>query len=75
LEDIETTIAEQEAEEDKKETAEKTADPQRKKRRANRGSLPAHLPIHVTLAPERPSVHAVMARCTSSGRTPPSVST
>jgi transposase len=53
LEDIETTIAEQDAEADKKETAEKPADPQRKKRRANRGSLPAHLPrIHVTLAPE-----------------------
>jgi len=53
LEDIETTIAEQEAEEAKKETAEKPADTRRKKRHANRGSLPAHLPrIHVTLAPE-----------------------
>jgi transposase len=53
LEDIETTIAEQDAKEDKTETAEKPADPQRKKRRANRGSLPAHLPrIHLTLAPE-----------------------
>ncbi len=53
LEDIETTIAEQDAEADKKEPAEKPADPQSKKRRANRGSLPAHLPrVHVTLAPE-----------------------
>jgi transposase len=53
LEDIETTIAEQDAQEDKKDTAESTADAQRKKRCANRGSLPAHLPrIHVTLAPE-----------------------
>src|SRR5438093_1462502 len=53
LEDIETTIAEQDAEADKKEAAEKPTDPQSKKRRANRGSLPAHLPrVHVTLAPE-----------------------
>ena len=53
LEDIETTIAEQDAQEDKKDTAETTADAQRKKRCANRGSLPAHLPrIHVTLVPE-----------------------
>jgi len=53
LEDIETTIAEQDAQEDKKDTAETTAGAQRKKRCANRGSLPAHLPrIHVTLAPE-----------------------
>jgi transposase len=53
LEDIETTIAEQDAQEDKKETAENPVDLQKKKRRANRGSLPAHLPrIHVTLAPE-----------------------
>src|ERR1700716_1100386 len=53
LEDIETTIAEQDAQEDKKDTAETPADAQRKKRCANRGSLPAHLPrIHVTLAPE-----------------------
>src|SRR5450830_603371 len=44
LEDIETSIAAQDAEEDKKETAEKPADTQRKKRCANRGSLPAHLP-------------------------------
>jgi transposase len=64
LEDIETTIAEQNAQEDKKETAEKPADPQRKKRRANRGSLPAHLPrIHLILAPEStvcPCCHGVM---------------
>ena len=53
LEDIETSIAEQDAQAGNKETVEKPADPQRKKRRANRGSLPAHLPrIHVTLAPE-----------------------
>src|SRR4249920_2515336 len=53
LEDIETTIAEQDAQEDNKETAEPPADAQRKRRRANRGSLPAHLPrIHITLAPE-----------------------
>ena len=53
LEDIETTIAEQDAQEDKKDTAETTAGAQRKKRCANRGSLPAHLPrIPVTLAPE-----------------------
>jgi Transposase C of IS166 homeodomain len=53
LEDIETTIAEQDAQEDKKDTAETAADAQRKKRCANRGSLTAHLPrIHVTLAPE-----------------------
>ena len=53
LEDIETSIAEQDAQEDKKDTAETPADPHRKKRRANRGSLPAHLPrIDVTLAPE-----------------------
>jgi transposase len=51
LEDIETTIAEQDAQEE--DTAETTAGAQRKKRCANRGSLPAHLPrIHVTLAPE-----------------------
>ena len=64
LEDIETTIAEQDAQEDKKDTAETTADAQRKKRCANRGSLPAHLPrIHVTLAPEIaacPCCHGVM---------------
>ena len=53
LEDIETTIAEQDAQGAKKVKAEQPADPQRKKRRANRGSLPAHLPrIHITLAPE-----------------------
>ncbi len=53
LEDIETSIAEQDAQEDKKDTTETPVDAQRKKRRANRGSLPAHLPrIHVTLAPE-----------------------
>ena len=64
LEDIETTIAEQDAQEDKKDTAETTADAQRKKRCANRGSLPAHLPrIHVTLAPEIaacPCCHSAM---------------
>jgi transposase len=65
LEDIETSIAEQDAEEeDKKDTAETPADTQRKKRRANRGSLPAHLPrIHVTLAPESavcPCCHGTM---------------
>ena len=64
LEDIETTIAEQDAQEDNKETAETPADAQRKKRRANRGSLPAHLPrIHVTLAPESavcPCCHGTM---------------
>lgn len=64
LEDIETTIAEQDAQEDKKDTAETPADGQRKKRCANRGSLPAHLPrIHVTLAPEIaacPCCHSVM---------------
>ncbi|MGA7386697.1 MAG: IS66 family transposase, partial [Pseudolabrys sp.] len=65
LEDIETTIAEQDAQKDnKEETAEAPADAQRKKRRANRGSLPAHLPrIHVTLAPESavcPCCHGTM---------------
>ena len=64
LEDIETSIAEQDAQEDKKDTAETAADTQRKKRRANRGSLPAHLPrIHVTLAPESavcPCCHGTM---------------
>src|SRR3954471_6195067 len=64
LEDIETTIAEQDAQEDKNDTAETTAGAQSKKRRANRGSLPAHLPrIHVTLAPETaacPCCHGVM---------------
>src|SRR4249920_2314086 len=64
LEDIETTIAEQDAQEDKKDTAETPADAQRKKRCVNRGSLPAHLPrIHVTLAPEIaacPCCHGVM---------------
>ncbi len=53
LEDIETSIAEQDAQGDKKDTTETPVDAQRKKRRANRGSLPAHLPrIHVTLTPE-----------------------
>jgi hypothetical protein len=42
LEDIETTIAEQDAQEDNKETAQTPADAQSKKRRANRGSLPVH---------------------------------
>src|SRR3954454_2078169 len=42
LEDIETSIAEQDAEEDKKDTTESPGDAQRKKRRANRGSLRAH---------------------------------
>jgi transposase len=64
LEDIETTIAEQDAQEDNKETAEPPADAQRKKRRANRGSLPAHLPrTHITLAPEStvcPCCHGTM---------------
>src|ERR1700716_2266326 len=65
LEDIETTIAEQDAQEDNnKETGGTPADAQRKKRRANRGSLPAHLPrIHVTLAPEStvcPCCHGTM---------------
>jgi len=64
LEDIETTIAEQDAQEDKNDTAETTAEAQRKKRCANRGSLPAHLPrIDVTLAPEIaacPCCHGVM---------------
>jgi transposase len=64
LEDIETTIAEQDAQEDNKETAQTPADAQSKKRRANRGSLPAHLPrIHVTLAPETavcPCCHGTM---------------
>jgi transposase len=64
LEDIETSIAAQDAEEDKKETAEKPADTQRKKRCANRGSLPAHLPrFHVTLAPDStvcPCCHGAM---------------
>jgi transposase len=53
LEDIETTIAKEDAQADKQDAAATPADPQRKKRRANRGSLPTHLPrIHVTLAPE-----------------------
>lgn len=64
LEDIETTIAEQDAQEDKKNTAETPADAHSKKRCANRGSLPAHLArIHVTLAPEIaacPCCHGVM---------------
>src|SRR6266581_8908636 len=42
LEDIETTIAEQDAQEDNKETAQTPAGAQSKKRRAHRGSLPAH---------------------------------
>ena len=76
LEDIETTIAEQDAQEDKKDTAETTADAQRKKRCASRGSLPAHLPASTSRwHPRLPRVHAVMAQCMSSGRTPPRVST
>ena len=61
LEDIETTIAEQDAQEDKKDTAETTADAQRKKRCANRGSLPAHLPrIHVTRLDVIPAQYRVI---------------
>jgi transposase len=53
LEDIETTIAEEDAQADKQNAAPAPASPQRKQRRINRGSLPAHLPrIHVTLAPD-----------------------
>jgi transposase len=64
LEDIETSLAEQDAQEDNTDTAETPADTQRKKRHADRGSLPAHLPhIHVTLAPEStvcPCCHGTM---------------
>jgi transposase len=48
LEDIEQTIAKNEAIEEKK-----APDTPRAKRRANRGALPAHLPrVHQTIAPE-----------------------
>jgi transposase len=74
LEDIETTIAEVSAQSDKQNAA--PADPQRKKRRANRGSLPAHLPASTARWRRRARcAAAVGARCTSSGRIRPSVST
>src|SRR6266516_330969 len=63
LEDIETSIAEQDADEEKKQGPDKPANTQRP-RRANRGALPAHLPrIHVTLTPEStvcPCCHGAM---------------
>jgi transposase len=64
LEDIETSIAEQDAAaEEKKQGPDKARNTQRP-RRANRGALPAHLPrIHVTLAPEStacPCCHGAM---------------
>src|SRR5712691_8309106 len=63
LEDIETSIAEQDAAGEKKQAPDKPANAQRP-RRANRGSLPAHLPhIHVTLEPEStvcPCCHGAM---------------
>jgi transposase len=53
LEDIETTLAEDNAQADQQDTPATPADRERKPRRTNRGSLPAHLPrIHVTLSPE-----------------------
>ena len=79
LEDIETTIAEQDAQEDKKDTAETTADAQRKKRCANRGSLPEVLGGAGVLAnPDHPADIAraiaqvlhedgVAASCTDAG--------
>jgi transposase len=52
LEDIETSLAEQDEEADKKGSPDKPL-PQGRPRRTNRGALPAHLPrIHITLAPE-----------------------
>jgi transposase len=52
LEDVETSLAQQDAEADKKSAADRPAD-QRRQRRINRGALPAHLVrVHITLAPE-----------------------
>jgi transposase-like protein len=52
LEDVETSLAQQDAEADKKSAADIPAD-RSKQRRINRGALPTHLPrVHITLAPE-----------------------
>ena len=51
LEDIETSLAEQDAQEDNKDTAETPADTQRKKRHANRGSPRRRL--HLCAGPRR----------------------
>ena len=76
LEDIETSIAEQDAQEDKKDTAETPADPKGRSvaPTADRCRL-IFLASTSRWHPRVPSVRAVMARCTSSGRIPPSVST
>jgi transposase len=51
LEDVETSLARQDAEADKKSASDRPAD-QCRQRRINRGTLPAHLPrVHITLAP------------------------
>ena len=62
LEDIETTIAEQEADDDKKDPA--AAAERAEKRRANRGALPAHLPrVDVTIDPRRHECPCCRASC------------
>ena len=76
LEDIETSIAEQDAEEDKKDTAENPADPTGRSVAPTAARCRLIFPASTSRwHPRVRSARAVMARCTSSGRIPPSVST